>query len=630
MALFLYAAANLMGVDLMGGDMMADYGDIAELGENRQNAINALARNGILSGRGDMAFEPHADITRAEMAVALVTLLDHTPGAPVNKDMDGLFVVDGDPPDDGFDDAYASVSEPVNNAISAAYELGITSGVGDGSMFDPSGSVARQNMAVFIINALNHSNVRPAGLTAQADGGDITVSVRDANFAPVVNQPVDAFYVNAAGLARAFNDDGTCSTRAGRMPTAVEGDSPCVIGLADAVTQSDGNVKLVQIGNEHIGEGVTAWVWMGDIGDKFDADTDAVELSITPGPVTVPATSAVISTDLPKGASRAHFGSVVTVTIQLKGTSDGEAVDVGPGEEEVEYSVYKEYFAGATAVGSPLTSGTSSVKVGADGSASFPVSINDPDGTTRGQVRTVRYTVSRTVVTENATETNILVPDQGDPDSQAIVSTAVAPTTDPPTTSHTDMYQASVVFSDEAPVVTAVSVKPDAARVAPGLDGSQGTAATVTVLDQFGKPFYRAPVVLTSSNVDTAEGTTTDADGGSKIPTRARTTGPDGTVRIGYNYRGTAAVETLTAIWNGDTDGYGRRRHSLRLAKVGTTTPAVSPVRPTRPTSTSAATAEVYWIGVSELTTSAAGRTMSLNSTPRTTGSSSTPIRRHG
>ena len=74
MALFLYAAAGLMGVDLMGGDMMVDYGDISELGENRQNAITALARNGIMSGRGDMAFEPGADITRAEMAVALVTL----------------------------------------------------------------------------------------------------------------------------------------------------------------------------------------------------------------------------------------------------------------------------------------------------------------------------------------------------------------------------------------------------------------------------------------------------------------------------------------------------------------------------------------------------------------------------
>ena len=73
--------------------MTADFGDIAELGENRQAAITALARNGIMVGRGDMAFEPHADITRAETAVALVNLLDHTPGAPVHKNRQGLFVL---------------------------------------------------------------------------------------------------------------------------------------------------------------------------------------------------------------------------------------------------------------------------------------------------------------------------------------------------------------------------------------------------------------------------------------------------------------------------------------------------------------------------------------------------------
>ena len=56
MALFLYAAANGAGLDLMSGDMAADFGDLAELGENRQNAIDALARNGILAGRGDMTF----------------------------------------------------------------------------------------------------------------------------------------------------------------------------------------------------------------------------------------------------------------------------------------------------------------------------------------------------------------------------------------------------------------------------------------------------------------------------------------------------------------------------------------------------------------------------------------------
>lgn len=165
MALFLRAATILMGVDLSGGDMPADFGDISELGENRQAAIVALARNGIMAGRG-ANFEPYADISRAEMAVALVNLLDHTPGAPVHKHWRGLFILGPDAetaqlPNDSFADAEASESQSVNNAISAAYELGITSGVGDGTMFNPSGSVPRRNMATFIINTLNHSNFDP-------------------------------------------------------------------------------------------------------------------------------------------------------------------------------------------------------------------------------------------------------------------------------------------------------------------------------------------------------------------------------------------------------------------------------------------------------------------------------------
>ena len=165
MALFLRAAANLMGVDLSGVDITADFGDISDLGDNRQAAIAVLSSNGIMAGRG-ANFEPHADITRAEMAVALVNLLYRTPGAPVHTNSQGLFILGEDArtaklPNDSFADAEASESQPVNNAISAAYELGITSGVGDGTMFNPSGSVPRRNMATFIINTLNHSNVNP-------------------------------------------------------------------------------------------------------------------------------------------------------------------------------------------------------------------------------------------------------------------------------------------------------------------------------------------------------------------------------------------------------------------------------------------------------------------------------------
>ena len=557
MALFLYRAANLMGVDLMGGDMMVDYGDIAELGEDRQNAITALARNGILSGRGSMAFEPGADITRAEMAVALVALLDKTPGAPVQKNSAGEYLVGPDPgkrPDDSFSDSRSSQPRHIDDAISAAYELGITTGAGDGSMFDPSGTIPRRDMATFIIRALNHSNVRPAGLSAQADGGNITVSVRDANFAPVANQAIDMFYISAADEARALKDDGTC--QAGRVSQDSGSASKCEVDGGDAVTQTNGNTTI-QIPNSDIGDGVTAWVWAGDIGDKYnDNTTDSVVLSISKGTQTVDARSAAISTDLAKGATRAHFGSPVNVTIQLKGMSGTETVDAGPGDAEVEYSVYMQYFAGSsvadptfdsstgalTTAARPINAATSTVKVGSDGSVTFPVVANDPSAQVDNFI-TVRYTVSRKVVTETtATVTDILVPPKPDAagtDTITLVSVAVTPATTPPTTSHVDSYWDDIVFSDERAKVAAVTVEAPN-QVAPGTE-TAGTAATVTVVDQYGNPFNGAAVTLTSTLAT------------SDTPDTARFTGSNGQVRIGYRYSGGAAVETITAIWDGDT-----------------------------------------------------------------------------
>ena len=65
-------------------------------------------------------------------------------------------------------------------------------------------------MAVFIAAALAHSNLRPAGLTVQSDNGELTASLRNADFEPVANELIDAFYVDTARVDRAFNNDGKC------------------------------------------------------------------------------------------------------------------------------------------------------------------------------------------------------------------------------------------------------------------------------------------------------------------------------------------------------------------------------------------------------------------------------------
>ena len=500
MALFLSRAAKIMGVDLMGGDGDADFGDIADEGEARQNAITSLARNGILAGRSDMAFDPGGSITRAEMAVALANLVDKV-SDNVKRNDAGLIVF-GDAnmaPNDSFDDAYAVVSQPVNNAISAIYELGITTGYDDGT-FRPNGTVPRKNMAQFITRALDHSTARPAGLTAQVSAGNITVSVRDADFAPVVNQAVDAFKTSAAFEAKAFKGDGTCSSRT----SLVDGATKCEIDGADAVTLSDGNTSLAQLDAEAIGKGLTVWIWAGDAGDKYGSSTDAYELSVVPADTAAPAADASkLSNDVAMGATHVHYGTTITVTIQLTGGDDDE--DASLGDLEIAYQVVTEVFAGDTASGTANTRDTQNVEIGDDGSATFTLLVNDPD------------------------------PRAGQANSNAVRYTVTGTTYEP------DPNTATIVYSDDAPAVAAVSLDVAPFQSAPGANANTGSAATVTVTDQFGKPFEGAGIIMTSDNSS------------SVLPTKARITSANGQVRIGYSYTGGASDEGLTATYTPET-----------------------------------------------------------------------------
>ena len=64
----------------------------------------------------------------------------------------------------------------MNDRISATYELGITKGtnrmIGEDGTFDPNGLVTRAQMASFIMRTMGHTNLRPAGLTAQSTNDD--------------------------------------------------------------------------------------------------------------------------------------------------------------------------------------------------------------------------------------------------------------------------------------------------------------------------------------------------------------------------------------------------------------------------------------------------------------------------
>ena len=63
--------------------------------------------------------------------------------------------------------------------------------------YEPDGTVNRGQMAAFITRALAHTPVRPAGVTAQFDGADVIVSVRNAQYRPVSRAVVDVFWATA-------------------------------------------------------------------------------------------------------------------------------------------------------------------------------------------------------------------------------------------------------------------------------------------------------------------------------------------------------------------------------------------------------------------------------------------------
>ena len=230
MALFLYRAANAAGVDTMGGDGDADFGDIADLGEDRQNAIKALARNNILAGRSDMAFAPSSDNhpRRDGGSPRRVAQARQQPLFNADGSLKGVAELDH------FADARAAVPRAVDSAISQAYELGITEGKADAT-FGSGDGVPRRHMATFIMRTLAHTNLRPAGVSIQRDvGADgptkaIRISVRSADLVPVSNVRVDAFWIAADRVDEVFAD-GACTrlvrsvtSRQHRMPDRQNG-----------------------------------------------------------------------------------------------------------------------------------------------------------------------------------------------------------------------------------------------------------------------------------------------------------------------------------------------------------------------------------------------------------------------
>ncbi len=561
------------------GDATDDqmFSDVSE-GHAFRGDINCLAYYGVTIGYGDGTFRPNADVSNEEMvlfmeraaaaagadAEAVVGDFADTGSDPVNRgDMallisrllvaattaesavnvknnaDGTFAVDGVAAKDWdfFADSRRSQNRVHDSAASALYELGVAKGTGMG-YFSPASTVTRGAMAAFITRALAHTTARPSGVTIQSDGpGEVIISVRDANFHPVANAQVDIFSASADEVGEAFKADGSCNTPRLTREDGHATEGLCVIDALDPVTGLDGDLRHKASSVNVKAGGTTVWAWTGELGDKVDdVDEGLASINLTKT-APVAADSAKVTTDMATGVTRAHFGSTVTVTIQLVGANDADAVpDDGGNSYTVtvrranDMDIEEDATPAAVAAADAAAVSTRVLKVDASGKATFTITASDPDDTDRnnpngdsGATPPVPNRIDRTRVTYTVATTS------GGQDVDNTISS-------------TEAGSQTITFSDARAVLNGASIKPTAAFLTRPMTGSASNVVTVTVVDQYGRPI-RGHLVRLSSTHDPAGGTPTNA---STFPV-ARRTDSSGTVRIGYTYTGGASVETITA-----------------------------------------------------------------------------------
>ena len=389
MALFLARAADAAGVDL-GDAMDMGFTDLNADDTERVNAINRLVAKGIMFGDTQTSFDPPSTtrfaptdhVTRWEMAMFLFAFLDHALESvlvdewPASVDGDSAGRVElgsqdggrtGTRVDDYFGDARRQTPAHVDDRISAIYELGVTNGtnqtIGENGTFDPNGLVTRAQMASFITRALGHTNLRPAGLTAQSTNDDTQVSLRDADFVPVTGERTEVFTTNFP--EDAFDANGGCIER------YITGQDPsfdhCEIDQGDRITEhafdNEGNALWLGVGlraghtltipctaaatmedtytftapsTRGGAPNYTILAWTGAVGDKASQDDLFVSEPANVLSSLNEATKAVITGGVPHASNADNgihvaMGASVTYTVQLR---DAKGRPVGPSPNE--------------------------------------------------------------------------------------------------------------------------------------------------------------------------------------------------------------------------------------------------------------------------------------------------------
>ena len=276
MALFLVRLARLVGIDVPASGRTS-FVDIGNLRDASQEAISQIYQLGITVGTSANTYEPARNVSQGEMALFLKRLMNLIDPLEIDDEAYGYT------PEDVEDEVLenADVDSPytdlqnstfaVYEAVTQLYELGVGSGI-SGRAYGPRVDMSRAAMAEFMADILDHSNLRPEGVTVElmpAQGWEdfrITalISVRDDEFLPLDEESVDWFYTDDEDGGLASN--GTCD-----LDLILDGDCEWEDdGFYE--TGDDGNL-IVRFSAEP-GATVTFYAWIGTRdGQEFDEDT---------------------------------------------------------------------------------------------------------------------------------------------------------------------------------------------------------------------------------------------------------------------------------------------------------------------------------------------------------------------
>ena len=475
MALFLTRLAGRVGIEVTDTPDDPGFTDIGELSDKSQTAIAQLADLGITRGTSDTTYSPADSVSRGQMALFIARLMDqmstfggkdssyaHTPSDV--KDTAGMPV--GSP----FLDL-GSATKSAYDAITNLWELGVASGISD-TAYAPSALITRAAMADFMAGVMDHSNLRPAGLSIQASktsGFDpveatVVVSVRDDSYMPVIDQAVAVF--NSESNNGGLDDEGMCDDAA-----TFEGD--CDWNDSDEPTNENGNIVDDGAGAD---EGMTNvyYAWIGDADTtEFDADdVDYVSVSITSS---MNERSMKVTSDANERAEgfeetdgpKVHLGrtSSVTYTVQLVDAIDGGGDPVAKPGASIRVRVAKDL----------NDVNTTTHETDDDGQFSFTIEGPTDDDDDTEQTR--NDTITITYVTDDATHPVV----SAQREEIAKIRWIEAP---------------SITFSAKAEVGAAYVIRES--------DDDAKVSASVTFYDQYGATFRQARGQLADIDFDGA------------------------------------------------------------------------------------------------------------------------------